>query len=413
MNRRSVRSIGFTASATALGVLTMITAERAANAAPPVCSSLPNVLTVESGDTQEPLLKSLGAKMVVSAAMPITLVYNTTGSCTLVNDITTGTKLTVALKYIPLPNDPNAVGWDPTKPSPTCTTDVGGNAIDVAISALFVSSCTQTPLPAGLGAIEGPVQAYTWVVPKASAQKSTTAEEMYFTFGFGNVGQVTPWNDETFMSIRPVTKSTLLTLAAAINVPAAKWKGTPFDKSTDLLNAVANAASADKAIGILGGEISDANRDKVTVLAYQAYKQKHGYWPDSTSTSFDKRNLRDGHYLPWSPTVYLTAVDAQSVPTNAKAKYMIDLVLGNPTTPPFESEGLDVVVAKGLIPDCAMKVKRGFDGGDLSLYSPPAACGCYYESKVPQGAAPASCTACSTTTPCATGTCRHGYCEVP
>src|SRR5207248_2537505 len=150
--------------------------------------------------------------------------------------------------------------------------------------------------------------------PTASTQTSTLAEEMYLTFGFGNNDQVTPWNDEQFMFIRTVTKSTLLTLAAANGVPAAKWKGVPFDKSTDLLNAVATSAQPEKSIGILGIEVYGQNRDKLKVLAYQTYKQKHAYWPDSTSTSFDKRNLRDGHYAPWSPTVYITAVDAQKVP---------------------------------------------------------------------------------------------------
>jgi hypothetical protein len=56
-----------------------------------------------------------------------------------------------------------------------------------------------------------------------------------------------------------------------------------------------------------------------------------------------------------------------------------------------------------------MKVARTVEGGPLSLATPPQPCGCYYDSKVPMGAT--SCTACSASTPCATGSCRHGYCE--
>src|SRR4051812_35589011 len=48
---------------------------RVANAAP--CSALPNPIVIESGDTQEPLLKSLGQKLRNSTATPMTVVYKT------------------------------------------------------------------------------------------------------------------------------------------------------------------------------------------------------------------------------------------------------------------------------------------------------------------------------------------------
>ena len=131
--------------------------------------------------------------------------------------------------------------------------------------------------------------------------------------------------------------------------------------------------------------------------------------PDSSVASFDKRNLRDGHYTPWAPTVYITAVDGTNTPTSARAKTFIDLVLGNPTPTVTDVDGLGTVIAKGLVPDCAMKVKRDFEGGDLSLYTPAQPCGCFYESKVPQGTS--SCTACTDDGPCGAGKCRHGLCE--
>jgi hypothetical protein len=37
--------------------------ERTARAAPVPCSTLPNPIVIESGDTQEPLLKALGRKL--------------------------------------------------------------------------------------------------------------------------------------------------------------------------------------------------------------------------------------------------------------------------------------------------------------------------------------------------------------
>ena len=398
--------------AVACGAAAALGAESAARAGN--CSALvagtPAPIVIESGDTQEPLLKSIGLKLANSTAKPIRLLYKLTGSCTLINDVYTSVKVTTALSYIPTATEDPA--WDTTKPSPTCTNDItGGAAIDLGISAVFVSSCTMTAPPAGTGLITGPIQGYSFVVPKASTQKAIIAEEAYFTFGFGNNDMLGSWDNETFMFIRPITKSTLVSLASNIGVPPAKWKGVSQPASSDVVAALTGSANPEKSIGILGTEIYDKNRSTLTLLAYQAYKQKHAYWPDSSPTSFDKQPLRDGHYLPWSPTVYITAVDSMNVPTNANVKYLTDLILGKPTTPAFESDGLDSVVKVGLTPDCAMKVSRTFDGGDLSLYSPTQPCGCYFESKVPMGMAPASCMTCVDDTTCGTGKCRHGYCE--
>ena len=48
---------------------------------PPACTSLQNTVYIESGDTQEPLLKALGRKLRDNAN--ITIVFELTGSCTL------------------------------------------------------------------------------------------------------------------------------------------------------------------------------------------------------------------------------------------------------------------------------------------------------------------------------------------
>jgi hypothetical protein len=374
------------------------------------CVDLPNPVVIESGDTQEPLLKSLGQKLRASTTTPITIVYVTTGSCTLISDMYAGNALKVTAKYVP--STAENPTWTPTSPSPTCSVDAtAGVPIDLAISALFVSSCTTTPAPAGLGSFVGPIQGYGFVVPNpGSTQLGITSEEAYFTFGFGAAGLATPWIDPAFYFIRPTTKSTLLTLAAAIRLPGAKWLGQQLAASTDVVTQVSASTSPEKTIGILGLEIADKQRSNLKVLAFQAPQQKHAYWPDSTAAGHDRRNIRDGHYLPWSPTVYLTKVDASGVPTNARAKTVIDLVLGN-DVPGGDVDGLKEVVSAGLVPDCAMMVKRDYDGGALSLYTPAHPCGCYYEATA-TGTAPASCVACTTDSTCGAGKCRHGYCEV-
>jgi hypothetical protein len=149
-----------------------------------------------------------------------------------------------------------------------------------------------------------------------------------------------------------------------------------------------SSTSPEKALGILGAEVYDSRRSTLKSLAFQARGQYAAYWPDSSPTSFDKKNVRDGHYTVWSPTIWMD-LETAGVPASADARYVIDLI-----------------AKVGLTPDCAMGVKRSFEGGPLSKYEPAQSCVCKYESLVDQS----RCTTCTTT--CATGVCRNGFCEV-
>jgi hypothetical protein len=107
--------------------------------------------------------------------------------------------------------------------------------------------------------------------------------------------------------------------------------------------------------------------------------------------------------------VYIAHTDANGAVTDPRAKYVIDLVTAKQATPAPNFDPLSVVIGVNVIPECAMKVTRSFEGGDLSLYSSPAPCGCFYESL--KGTPSSSCQACPNDGDCATGVCRHGYCE--
>ncbi len=365
-----------------------------ADAAP--CSTFTNPVYLQVGDTQEPLMKGLGVETVDDPDRAITLVYVTSGSCTNIDAIYANTLLAngATVKYIPS-------GFDVTMTAPTCQL-TADQALDIANSALFVSACTAagTP-PAEVVFHDGPKQAYVFAVPEASTEVAITAEEAYFAFGFGDQGMVTPWDDEAQMFIRTPTKSTLLALAASIAVPAIKWQGIPYDKSSEVVAALQTATNPAKGIGILGAEVYDRSRDSLDALAFQAFNQWFAYYPDSTATATDKQNVRDGHYFPWSPTVWITRTDA---PHATDAQRVIDLLLG--TVAPTGYDPLEIEIGLGLVPDCAMQVSRAFEGGPLSVYEPEEACGCFYDSI----ATSTSCTACPDGT-CATGTCVHGYCE--
>jgi hypothetical protein len=381
-------------------------------AALPACSSLVNPLYIMAGDCQIPALKTLG-KILRQGANPVTLVWRMTPSCTIIDAIYNGTPLKQVPSYIP--NDPT---WDPvTSTVPSCALESAGHSVDIGMPVGFPESCSSATPPSDVVAFKGPVQSVLFVVPHSATPEAISAAQARLVFGMGATANVSPWIDENFYFILQPTMAVQVSLGALIGVPAAQWHGQQQSSPTAAANAVATSTFPEKTIGVLGGSIFDSgsNRANLNTLAFQAAGQSNGYLPDSTATAFDKRSLRDGHYVPWNQMVYLTkaaSVDGGSAqPINATAKLVIDIFtnVANPGMP----SGLDpvsLVAQGGLVPVCAMAVTRTTEGGSLSLFTPPDPCGCSFESKV--GTAPTSCIACSATNPCAAGTaCRHGFCE--
>jgi hypothetical protein len=397
-----------TRTITALGALALVLATTGRAEAQTACDTLTNPVYMQIGDTQQPLIKDLGRALRDNPAQPVTLVYITSGSCDNIAAIYEDTPIELNMLYIPsVEEDPDWVASDPPL---QCVPPVGGVVPDIANSNVFISACPGgEDTPMGIGVYSGPVQAYVMAVPEDSDEIAMTAEEAYFVFGFGADGMVDPWDDEEQMFIRTTSKSTLLSWAANVTVPAARWKGIMFDKSSDVVAALQNSTAPAKAVGILGAEVYDRFRDTLDVLAYRAFDQRYAYYPDSTRTAHDKRNVRDGHYTVWSPTVYLTKVDVDDEPVNLFAGYVIDLILGVTADPTPNFNPTEIVAAQGLIPDCAMAVSREFEGGELSLYEPAEPCGCYYDSlNAPDEV---TCETCGPADPCADGVCRNGFCE--
>lgn len=378
----------------------------------PVCDTLENPIYLQVGDTQTNLMKRLGRALRDNTAKPITMVFLTSGSCTNIQQIYTRLPITASMQYLPSVGEDPA--WTPSSPTCPCTAPTGGVVPDIANSALFNSACTTDPPPVTVVLTEGPKQAYVLAVPLASSQTAITMEEAYFTFGFGLAGMISPWNDETQMYIRGTTKSTLLAWAANISVPGGKFKGTvpgmgtAKDSSPAVVAALQTSPDPEKAIGLLGAEVYDAQRTTLKSLAYRAQGQYAAYFADSTATSTDKKNVRDGHYTVWSPTIWMDTVDAALAPVKPDARYVIDLIAGRTVTPLQNFDMIGVISAVGLVPDCAMGVKRSFEGGPLSLYSPAESCKCKYESLVDAS----SCATCSPTQACGSGVCRNNFCEV-
>lgn len=381
-----------------------------------VASSSGKQLLLVSGSTAlKPLLNVMGPKL--AANNNILIAYLGNGSCSGVNNVVAPDQNLLAantvMSYFPAEFTGGAAGTPPT-----CTLAAAA-ATQVAISDVFVETCTRAARPATIGDFTGPAQVMTFVVPPASTQTAITADEAYFAFGFGGAQgkQAAPWTDPNFFYIRPDSSGTLRILASVIGVPNEKWFGQRKNSSGkdagsgDVLNAVAASTNAEGTIGILGMEVVDAgtNRDKVKVLALKGRGQRYAYYPDATSTSHDKINVREGRYAGLGYAHLIAPVDGSGVVTNANARTFIDVVMGKQAV-----TGLDLVktVAQDakLIPLCAMKVKRTAEGGELHRFKPAAACGCYFESLV--GTASASCKACTADSQCSSDqSCQSGFCE--
>ena len=385
----------------------------AAHAAVPTCDSLPNPIYLQVGDTQTNLMKRLGRALRDNTSKPITLVFITSGSCANIDEMYHMTApITANMQYIPsLAEDP---AWLPTSPTLQCTPPGAGVFPDIGNSALANSACTQETPPTNLKLTNGPTQAYVLAVPKASTQTAITFEEGYFLFGFGPTilatmaGTIMPWLDESQLFIRGPTKSTLLAWAANLTIsPVSKFHGVvPMgDGSPGVVASLQSSATPEAAIGLLGAEVYDANRTTLSILAFRARHQYAAYYPDSTSTSRDKKNVRDGHYTVWSPTIWMDYIDGANNPVKPDARYVIDLIAGHPVTPEPNFDATTIVAQVGLVPDCAMRVQRSFEGAPLSMYKPSVSCTCKFESVVDS----TTCNAC--TTSCTTGVCRAGYCE--
>jgi hypothetical protein len=387
---------------------------------------------VESGDTQEALLKRLGRQLRDTAN--ITIVFWLTGSCTLTPNLYAGTPIATGQVMDYIPSTLENPTWTTANAESTCTV-TSPTAPQLGISALYPASCQLGGPEAGsnVGLINGPIQAYTFIVPPSQFTADGTAiyaEEAHTAFGANKgaglvkLNGTAEWNDPMQMFFRPTTKSTLVSTAFNIQLTAAAMAQGAVQEaaSSGVLSAVA-AATSPNAIGILGDEVYDTQgRGHVNVLAFRAYGQNQAYFPDSTPTAFDKQNIRDGHYTMWSPTVYITQVDGNNVPTNPAIRYITDTVTGNAAATPPDGgapiDGLADVTAVGLTPGCAMQVTRATpqDGTPIEAAATPPTCTCYFLSKIPGATGtPANCTPCGGDSgACAAGqTCLRGFCEGP
>jgi hypothetical protein len=419
MKKTMVCAVGALA---ACGVLTTSLAADAAD-----CSTLTNPVYVAGSSASKPIWVALASKF---AALNVSIVYQSVGSCVGLNDVSTAVADQATANYI----DGNL--------NPACTNP---GPVTIGVSDVFPTSCPNFTLPTGYADFQGPIQTMTISVPSNSIETSINADAAYTVFGWGGTQYpVASWTSYTSVWMRGSTSGTQTMIASAIGLAATKWLSQVPDAgagqipqpsgSGAMLAAIQagnSAATPSQTIGILASDLADSNRGPlasndagkqvggVKVLAFQAKNQDCGYLPDSDSTHFDKINVRQGRYDIWGPLHMVTAVDGTGAAKSAQAKTVLDYVQAKALADTDLQALIGFYFSAHVIPQCAMQVSRSaevaVDNAGMASYQPPKGCGCFYESQGNGGNAYSKyCTKCSTATDCTNAAypkCNFGFCE--
>jgi ABC-type phosphate transport system substrate-binding protein len=361
------------------------------------CATGPGVIYGLGGSATKPLLGKVAAALAAQAS-PRTIVYQAPGACVGINGLIGNTLISGSASY-----------WDTAGKEQSCTIPAPGVPIDFANMGNSATSCPGvSALPADIGDFTGPVNAYTLIAPKASPEISISREAAYFAFGFGDQSQAAPWTDHNYIFVRDQNSAAQLFISLATGVPAQKFQGVDTKSNSGTITAVGQAKKPEAAIGLVSGEVADASRDTVKILAYQHTGQRCGFWPDSTATSFDKRSVRNGQYWIWAPIHFFAKVDTQQKIVKPAVAEFVGLFTGATTLPNVDM--LAIETKSGNVPKCAMNVWRDGDLGEIRKQPAAEPCGCAFE-KLATGAN--TCTACETDAQCGASApkCRFGFCE--
>jgi hypothetical protein len=287
-----------------------------------------------------------------------------------------------------------------------CLLDDAGNDVDVGESDVYPASCNY-PKMTGIADYAGPIQAITFVVPLNSTQTVISAEAAHLVFGAGgNSNQTAPWINPSLYFIRSEGTGTVQLPSRAIGVNPAQWWGIDLLSAANLVGSmkVVDPDSVESTIGILSSDFADRNRAYLRVLAFQQHGQHHGYFPDSTPDSFDKANVRDGHYPIWGAIHFMAPLGISNTPSEAASALITQFL------PPLNDSLVAAIIDAGFVPQCAMKVTHDSEVGPLMASEPKFSCSCFFDKKV---TGTTTCQTCSTASDCpaATAACNYGFCE--
>jgi hypothetical protein len=262
--------------------------------------------------------------------------------------------------------------------------------------------------------VAGPAQAMLFIVPKANtATQYLTYKEAQLIYGCGvsTTRTIAGFSDNMGIFCRNANSGTQITIAKNIGLPETVLM-PPIcidgNGTGGVGMMVMNYPTATQTIGFVSADYYDSgtNRSTFNALAFAALGQTKAYYADSAPDITDRKNVRDGHYGIWGYEHFIAKTTNGTL--SSQATDFIGYYNGTKAAA-FDYVALEG--AAGVIPLCAMKVQRSSDAGLMSPYKPTDSCNCAFEAAIGKTATPAGCTACSASTPCATGTCRHGFCE--
>jgi len=345
--------------------------------------------------------KSVMAKF--SAALAATgaarIVYQKQTSCRGFDIMVNGEPLTGTAK-----------SWDASGAETECSFDKDEHA-DIGLSDVGGGECHKdfAGLPPDIEAFSGPVQVFMFITHKDSSQEVISYEAAHRVYGWGGTIGPAPWTVPKNILKRSRTSGTQIVIGRSIDLDAEDWRGVPIASSGGVLDALVPLTPPDSTLAITSADVADVfeNRQNCKLLAYQHAGQYLGFLPDTDRGSWDKRNVRDGHYALWEP-LHIFARKGGAKATEITATR--NLLRG--VTVPEKLEYIPALKVGGLVPPCAMRVDRDSTTDKLIPYRSDVPCHCAFEKALPSS--PIACSSCAAGEKCPEGTsCRRGLCEAP
>jgi ABC-type phosphate transport system substrate-binding protein len=375
-----------------------------------------SVLYLSGSSNFQPLLKELAPAVVQKAGvMPV---FRITTSCTGIRSMNS---LSPTYATDHLVKDPVTASESYAQiflgdggPGVSCLLGSSGVPVDVGESEIYPESCgPPANSPEDVSEGLGPILPIVFAVPQVSVERAISFEAARQVFGGG--GGVPPWEDPGYIYVRGSGTATLRLVAQELQLMPTKIWGIDQGSAGAMavnLAGITDLVVAQTAIGIIGADFYDSYRGSLKALAFQAQNQDCAYVPDSSLTSKDKINVRDGHYPLWGRIHFFTA-RANGLPVSDAAQRFVFLL----TSSNLDPEILDAFIDASFVPACAMKVKRETELGDLSNDDPPPfSCGCAFDARVNPNKSqpPPGCTPCTTNGECLDAnrpSCNYGFCE--
>jgi hypothetical protein len=292
----------------------------------------------------------------------------------------------------------------------SCSLDPAGNVVDIGVSNLYSTVCNPGYVAGGtVAGYLGPVVTFGFTVPAVSTQSSISVEAAHIVFGLGGQNPAgvaaSPRLDPSYYSIRNSGAGSTALAAQLIHVPRTAFWGVDRLSTDNIRDSLNASAAPEQSIGILSIDYADKARGNLRVLYLQGEGQLTGFLPDSTATSLNKANVRDGHYPLWGYVHFYTA-NINGAPSTAAGAFVTRFSL-----PKLDFALINAMIDASLVPQCAMKVARDTEMGGF-LHNPNNyQCGCYFDYRTSGGKV--TCTPCATPNDCPASTpaCNYGFCE--